>query len=54
MPRKRKPGRPSTKKAKKNLRRGRKPIFTDAQKRVLAKMVSKALRASLKKLVKAS
>src|SRR3989304_3166582 len=27
MPRKRKPGRPSTKKAKKNLRRGRKPIF---------------------------
>ena len=49
-----KPGRPKSRQARKSLRRGRKPIFSDAQKKVLGKMISKALRTTLKKLARAS
>jgi len=50
MPRKRKVGRPKTRKA--GGKRGRKPIFTPQQKSVLGRMINQALRVELRTLAR--
>lgn len=56
MPRKRSPGRPKGSKngtGKSKVKRGRKAIFTPAQRRVLNRMIGASLKAELRVLVKA-
>ncbi|MBI3830226.1 MAG: hypothetical protein HY291_11955 [Planctomycetes bacterium] len=52
---KRGPGRPkgSNHSSSRNSKRGRKPIFSEAQKRVLNRMICASLKSELKTLVKA-
>ena len=53
MPRKRKPGRPKTRRSAAKGKRGRKPIFTAGQKRVLNRLIGVALKGELRKLARA-
>lgn len=55
MARKRAPGRPKGSKyhARNGAKRGRKAIFTPAQKRVLDRMIAASLKTELRTLVKA-
>lgn len=56
MPRRNNRGGPATKKTDKKpngaSKRGRKPIFTEEQKRVLDRMIREALRDQLKNIVR--
>ena len=51
MAKRRKPGRPKSRKTK-GAKRGRKPIFTPAQKRIVERMIREALRAELRNIVR--
>lgn len=56
MPRRPKPGRPSTNasiRAKTGKRRGRKPIFSVAQKRVLERLIRHSLKTELRAMTRA-